>query len=250
MQIFEITQPGAAAATSGSVGGQAGVFGRALGGALAQQLAPAVNTGSAAGSATGDPKAASAALSEPVIRRQADAMAKNWNSKVADQLKQAAVATPDQLSGSQKQALARDLVNTLHQSLLQKRFGTDFKSLPRYVDQRSQSDARRTVGEIQQGLANILNWRKQPQTPQEQQQQYYGLAKAANDAVRLVTFNPNQASMMTSAGRVASSQAAAKPPPRITVNPIGQYRLGDTVLDPRNPADAAVIAKIQAATQP
>jgi hypothetical protein len=237
-------------AAPGSFGAQAGVFGRALGQAATQAMLPGANTGGSGAAATGDPKTASAELSEPLIRQQADSLAKNWNSMVADQLKKAGVATPDQLSGSQKQALARGLVNTLHQSLLQNRFGSDFKSLPRWVDQRSQPDAQRTVREIEQSLSNILNWGKQPQTPQEQQEQWYGLAKAANQASRLVTFNPNQASMMASAGSAARSNAAAKAPPKITIAPTGQYRLGNQVLDPRNPADAAVIAKIQAASQP
>jgi hypothetical protein len=250
MRINEILATSVIAeAAPGSFGAQAGVFGRALGQAAMQAMLPGANTGGAGAARTGDPGTASVELSEPVIRQQADALAKNWNTMVADQLRQAGVATPDQLSGSQKQALARGLVNTLHQSLLQNRFGTDFKSLPRWVDQRSQPDAQRTVREIEQGLASILNWGKQPQTPQEQQQQWYGLARAANQASRLVTFNPNQASMMATAGRTARSGATDKPPPKITVAPTGQYRLGDQVLDPRNPADAAVIAKIQAATQ-
>ena len=237
-------------AAPGSFAAQAGVFGRALGQGITQAMLPGANTGGTTAAPTGDPGAASAELSEPIIRQQADALAKNWNSMVADQMQQAGVATPDQLSGSQKQALARGLVNQLHQSMLQGRFGSDFKSLPRWVNQRSQSDAQRIVREIEQSLASIFNWSKQPQTPQEQQKQWYGLARAANQASRLVTFNPNQASMMASAGRGARVGAAIKQPPKITVAPTGQYRLGDQVLDPSNPNDAAVIAKIQAASQP
>jgi hypothetical protein len=242
MQIHEVTAPG-------SFGAQAGVFGRSLAQGITQALLPGANTGGTSAAPTSDPRAAAAAASEPVLRQQAEALVKMWNGAVTDQMKQAGVSAPDQLSSSQKQTLARNLMNNLNQSLLQNRFGNDFKSLPRWVDQRSQPQAQRVMRGIEQGLANILNWRNQPRSLKDQQQQWYDLAKAANEAVRLVTFNPNQATASFQATRAQRPGATVKEPPKITVAPTGQYRLGDQVLDPRNPSDAAVIAKIQAATQ-
>lgn len=234
------------AAAPGSFKAQAGVFGRALGQAAMQALLPGANTGGTAGARSSDAQASAAKISEPVLRKQAEDLTKTWNDMVTDQMKQSGVSSPAQLSAAQQRLLQTNLDDILDRTLLQGKFSGDYRSLPRWVDQPSQSQAQQTVRDIDQAMSTILNPQTQPKDLKQQQEHWYNLAKAANQAMRLSTFNPVQY------GSIApgAQNTAQKPPPRISKTPTNQYRLGDQVLDPRNPADAVVIAKIQAAEQP
>jgi hypothetical protein len=234
-------------AAPGSFGAQAGVFGRALGQAATQAMLPGANTGGAAATRTGDARAAADEISEPVLRQQAAALTKTWNDMVTDQMKKAGISSPLQLSTEQQRVMSDNLMNMINQTLLQQRFGGDFRSIPKWVDQPNQPKAQQMVTDIKRAAGQILNIRAQPQNLKQQQEQWYDLAKLTNQASRLAAFNPYQ---------YGSTQQSTQPgqkitqPPRITVDPQGRYQIGKVQLDPRDPMDAAVIAKIQAASQP
>jgi hypothetical protein len=239
MQIHEVTAPG-------SVGAQAGVFGRSLAQGITQALLPGANTAGSAAARAGDTRAAADEVSEPVLRQQAAALTKTWNDMVTDQMKKAGISSPLQLPAEQQQVMTNNLMDMINRTMLQQRFGGDFRSLPKWVDQPNQSKAQQMVTDIKRAAGKILNIRAQPQNLKQQQQQWYELAKTTNQAMRLASYSPYQ---------YGSTQQSAQPtqkatqPPRITVTPTG-YQLGKLKLDPRNPVDAAVIAKIQAASQP
>ena len=240
MQIHEVTAPG-------SFGAQAGVFGRALAQGVTQAMLPGANTGGAAPARAGDSQAAAEEISEPVLRQQAEALTKTWNEMITDQMKKVGISSPLQLSAEQQKVMSDNLMDMINRTLLQQRFGGDFRSIPKWVDQNSQSKAQQMVTDIKRAAGKILNIRTQPQNLKQQQQQWYELAKTANQAMRLAAFSPYQ---------YGSTQQSAQPgqkatqPPRITVTPTGQYQIGKVQLDPRDPVDAAVIAKIQVASQP
>jgi hypothetical protein len=212
MQIFEITQPGS---------GQAGVFGRALGSALAQRVMPGINVGDAdGGPAAADRMTAAMQQSEPLVRQQAEQQMKAWNASVRELMQQADVLRPDQLPGQQKQILARNLLDIVNKGLGGRL--DNFKNLSTWVDQKSQTQARDTVTAIERSIAQILNWRNPARDSSAQMQQWQDLMKSVYTASALMRFRP------------ATSQAKAStaPMPAITLAPNGNYRIGRFQINP------------------
>ena len=272
MQIFEITQPGS---------GQAGVFGRALGSALAQRVMPGINVGDTVGSDTAaDRMGAAMAQSEPLIRQQAEQQLKAWNASVLELMQQAGVLKPDQLPGQQKQILARNLIDIVNKGLGGRI--DNFKNLSTWVDQKSQPRARETVASIEKSIQQILNWRNPARDSGEQLQQWQDLMRSVYTASALTRFRPATARAQTAAGPMPpitlapngnfrigrfqlnptanplmkvigsiiidqTNQPQGSPlvPPKITISPSGEYTIGDYTLDQNEPAEALAIQIIK-----
>lgn len=235
MQIHEIT-----ALNENALGAFASGAGKALG--VSGDVSDAIS--SMGGSGPADAKYGPAAgqqaakMAEPVIQQQAEKELAIWNASVLNLLKQNNVSSPSQLDRATKQSLATTLVNQLHKNFMQNKVGTNYKTLPKLVDVKKQSEAQTTVSSIQSALNAILNFNAPAQDKKTQLAQWMALGRAAYHAMSLVQFHPSKQTMV-------KTQV-----PDLKQNSDGSYSIGGQKLNPADPTDAKIIQKIQAQRVP
>lgn len=235
MQIYEITRLnenvlgtalGAAASGAASALGVSGDVSAAFG---------SIGGGSSL-SGYGDARQkAAAAAAKPLIAAMAKQEMQGWNAAVADQLKQKQVQSPAQLDTATRESLKRDLWNRLHKTFMQGQLGNNYiQSLPTSVDKRSQSAAKALVDKLNLATQAIMNFKQPAVTVEKQLEQWQNLSQTAYEAMSLTQFRPS------------TTNARARPTPKIKPNPDNSFNIGTQKLNPGDSVTAKIIQKIQA----
>lgn len=128
MQIHEITYRQINEAAPGSFGGQAGVYGAALGQALAQKVMPGINLKSQQPMAT-DPQAVAKLMSDPVVKELANKQAALWHTIVLDLMKKNNVVDVKDLQPNVLKNALNQQVNTKLLTTISGNQITDFRDL-------------------------------------------------------------------------------------------------------------------------
>jgi hypothetical protein len=230
MQIREITQQlneNALGSFASGFAQGAGIGGSDTGGS---------NTASSALTGYGDSRQKAAAQqARPMIALAAKKEMQGWNTAVAKLLKQQNLQSPTQLDKTNKLSLKRDLWNRLHKVLMQGKLGTNYvQSLPTSVDKLRQPKAKELVNQLNAATQAIMNFNQPAKDAAQQLAQWQTLSQVAYDAMSLVQFHPSQ--------RVGGT----KPPPKLKQNPDNSFDVGNQKINPLDPVDAKIIAKIQA----
>lgn len=227
MQIFEITarKPTQEAVNPGAV---VGALGSKLAAYNAQRAGLSMPHDTA--SAYGDMRAKAAAAADPLINQMAaDEMAK-WNQSLSDAMKSTGARSPGSLPPRVKQGLSNSFINRVYGYFLDGQLGNDFSQFPRYVDNKSKSEASILLSELQGSIQAILNYNSPPSTPQGQFQQWRNLSKATYDMRSLMQFNSAK----------NRAPAAPKKMPIIMLDPAGKFKIGSTTLNYRSPVSTNV----------
>jgi hypothetical protein len=229
MQIFEIAakKPIQEAINPGAV---IGALGSKLAAYNAQQAGLSMPNDADSGSAYGDMRAKAAAAADPLINQMAADELANWNQSLSNAMKSSGARSPGALPPRVKQGLSNSFMNRVYGFFLDNQLGNDFSQFPRYVDNKSQSEASILLSELRSSIQSILNYNSPPSTPQGQFQQWRNLSKATYDMRSLMQFNSAK----------NRAPAAAKKMPIIMLDPSGKFKIGSTTLNYRSPVHANI----------
>jgi hypothetical protein len=181
-------------------------------------------------SAYGDMRAKAAAAADPLIDQMAADELANWNRSLSNAMQSTGAKSPGALPPRVKQGLSNSFMNRVYGYFLDNQLGNDFSQFPRYVDNKSQSEASILLSELRSSIQSILNYNSPPSTPQGQFQQWRNLSKATYDMRSLMQFNSAK----------NRAPVAANKMPIIMLDPTGKFKIGNTKLNYRSPVIANV----------
>lgn len=146
------------------------------------------------------------AASKSMIATQAATNQKLWNQGIATMMKQAGVASADQLDSAAQQSLVINLNNQLHKNFLQGKI-KDYKQLGTVTEipkPPSQTPpATEVVPAIEAAMDQIASL-SNIDKPQASQADWLKLATAAYDAMALLQFHPKGGVAAAQTGRIVS----------------------------------------------
>ena len=162
---------------------------------------------------------------EPLIAQQARQLAALWTKAIAPviQLQKAGKPVPP----TQLTNLRTNLMQQIHNNLLQGKLGDDFTELSNLVDQKFAPRAHSAVSRIERAVDEIMaiDPNKRPEILQAE---FHDLAQAAYDAMALKQFTTNE---------------LRKGPPLI-LNNRGYWQIGREEIDPLRGRNFTVIADL------
>jgi hypothetical protein len=175
-------------------------------------------------------RAKAAAAADPLIDQMAADELANWNQSLSNAMQSTGAKSPGALPPRVKQGLSNSFMNRVYGFFLDNQLGNDFSQFPRYVDNKSQSEASILLSELRSSIQSILNYNSPPSTPQGQFQQWRNLSKATYDMRSLMQFNSAK----------NRAPAAANKMPIIMLDPAGKFKIGSTKLNYRSPVSTNV----------
>lgn len=224
MQIHEIFRPRANESILKGIKNAAASVARAapavashIGGQILAKAGLDANTGLGTENPFGDKEAEAAKAAEPIIKNQAASLQKKWA----------------ETKNANPAALKQSLDRVLHNILLQRKIGNDYKDISNWVstDPAIQQRATALENQIEKSFDSII-----AAGPAATVQNWEALVRSATQAMQLITFHPKKYSY----GGTAM--------PAVSVTPTG-WNIGNTVLTPSNPAHNTIIQILNAQQQ-
>jgi hypothetical protein len=161
---------------------------------------------------------------EPIILQQARQQAALWTKAIAPIIALQRAQKP--VPPAQLTTLRTNLMQQIHNNLLQGKLGNDFTELSNQVDQQYAPQAHSAVTRIERAIADIMDIDPNKR-PEIVQAEFHDLAQAAYDAMALKQFTSD------------TDQA-----PSIILNTKGQWQIGNTSIDPSRSKNLGLIADL------
>lgn len=273
MQIFEITSR--QKVNEIDWGATAKAVTNRLAASMAQKVgitAPAIGGDAENPFAGADAQTKARQSAEPVIAQQARQLAAMWTKAIAPVIALQRAQKP--VPPTQLTNLRTNLMQQIHNNLLQGKLGKDFTELSNMVDQQYAPQAHSAVTRIERAITDIMDIDPNKR-PEELNAQFHDLAQATYDAMSLKQFtaDTDQAPsiILNTKGQWQIGNTAIDPnrskqlgliadlinfekqksgrPPIITISPTGKYYIGKYELEPTDPVEGLLINIIKAAVR-
>jgi hypothetical protein len=209
---------------------------------------------------------------EPVIAQQGRQLAALWTKAIAPVIALQRAQKP--VPPAQLTNLRTNLMQQIHNNLLQGKLGKDFTELSNMVDQQYAPQAHSAVTRIERAITDIMDIDPNKR-PDILQAEFHDLAQAAYDAMSLKQFtldtdqapsiilnnqgfwqigttviDPNRTKQLgLIADLINFEKQKSGRPPIITISPTGKYYLGKYELEPTDPIEGSLINIIKAAAR-
>lgn len=272
MQIFEITSR--QKVNEIDWGATAKAVTNRLATSMAQKIgvtAPAIGGDEQNPFAGADAQTKARRSAEPIIAQQARQLAGLWTKAIAPVLALQRAQKP--VPPAQLTNLRTNLMQQIHNNLLQSKLGNDFTKLSSLVDQKYATQAKSAVTRIERAITDIMDIDPNKR-PEELSAQFHDLAQAAYDAMALKQFTTNDErptptitlsndniwyigstaiypekskTLALIADLLNTEQSSDGAPPKITITPTGRYILGQHELEPTDPVEGTLIRLIKQA---
>ena len=152
---------------------------------------------------------------EPVIAQQGRQLAALWTKAIAPVIALQRAQKP--VPPAQLANLRTNLMQQIHNNLLQGKLGDDFTELSNIVDQKYAPQAHSAVTRIERAITDIIDIDPNKR-PEELSAQFHDLAQAAYDAMALKQFTTNDTPLVKG--------------PTLILNNKGFWQIGREVIDP------------------
>lgn len=272
MQIFEITSR--QKVNEIDWGATAKAVTNRLATSMAQKVgitAPAIGSDAENPFAGADAQTKARQSAEPVIAQQARQLAAMWTKAIAPVIALQRAQKP--VPPAQLTNLRTNLMQQIHNNLLQGKLGDDFTKLSNRVDQKYAPQAKSAVTRIERAISDIMDIDPNKR-PDILQAEFHDLAQAAYDAMALIQFTtddkrppptitlsnnniwyigstaiyPEKSKTLTLIADLINTERSSEGvPPTITITPTGRYILGQHELEPTDPVEGALIRIIKQA---
>lgn len=125
---------------------------------------------------------------EPIIKAQAKEQAKLWLDAIQQAMAADRVTSMDQIGSARQMNLSKNLNQQLHNGLLQNKLGNNYKDLPKMVNSAFQTQAAKTVRDIETAYNTIMDLSKKRDAATIEKE-WETLSRAVADAMRMVEFH-------------------------------------------------------------